>query len=70
MAASNVELTNFQRACVGEMVEVHKPVFLCKKNEESHNDDLLPFYHSNPELIDIYNLICDDSEDQERHKVP
>ena len=43
MAASKVELTNFERACAGEVIEVHKPVFLCKKNEESHDDDLLPF---------------------------
>jgi len=49
-------------------MEIYKPMFLCK-NEESHDDDLLPFYHSNSELKEIYNLICDSSEEKDDYQV-
>lgn len=69
MQASSVEFKNIERACAKEIIEVHKPVFLCKRNEESHDDDLLPFFHSNPELTDIYTIISNNSDDEQRKAV-
>jgi len=40
-------------------------VFDCGE-ERGHDDDLLPFYHSNPELLEIYKIISSDEEPPQR----
>ena len=63
--ANTIEFANFERACEKEVLEVHKVVFHCKGGDESH-DDLLPFFHSNPELTNIYKTITDSTNDAHR----
>ena len=64
--ANTIEFTNFGRAYEKEVLEVHKVVLHCKGGDESHDDDLLPFFHSNPELINIYKTIANNTNDVHR----
>jgi len=50
--ASEVELASFGQVREEEIAETVKPVFNCGE-EHGHDDDLLPFYHSNTELYKI-----------------
>ena len=66
--ASSVELQSFGRACEEEMTEVCVPVFHCNDRESGH-DDLLPFFHSNPELSEIFKIINSSDNEPEQRKV-
>ena len=68
MQASRVELQSFGRVCEEKITEVCVPVFQCNNREEfAHDDDLLRFFHSNPELSEIYKIISNsNNEPQQR----
>ena len=44
MQVSNIKFNWFGRACSKEVSETCKPVFSCMGDDESHDDDLLPFF--------------------------
>ena len=70
VGASSVELQSFGRTCKQEMTEVCVLVFHCNNRESSHDDDLLPFFHSNPELSEIFKIISNnDNEPEQRKKI-
>jgi len=46
MAASTAELRCFGRVYDEEITEVARPVFHCDGHNRDHDDDLLPFFHS------------------------
>ena len=64
--ANGIEFANFARACGKEVTEVCQVVFRCKGGDESHDDDLLPFFYSNPQLTDIYKMIARSTNDVHR----
>lgn len=68
MQAHNVEIQNFVRACQDEITEESVPVFQCSVEESGHDDDLLPFFHSNPQLCEIYRFIGSRNEEPPQRK--
>ena len=64
--ASGVEFANFGRACGKDVNEECQAVFHCNGDDESHDDDLLPFFYSNPVLTDIYEKIASSTNDVHR----
>ena len=69
MQASSVELQSFGRACEEEISEACVPVFQCNNPDSGHDDDLLPFFHSNPELSEIYKIISNSNNEPQQRKV-
>ena len=53
MPASNVTFTNIVRASKQEVTEICEGVWKCKEGN-NHDEDLLPFFLSNPELHMYY----------------
>ena len=68
VAASGVELESFGRICEKGIGEKATAVFRCDSEECGHDDDLLPFFHSNPELLTIYPLISNNVEEPQPRK--
>jgi len=66
MAGNTAELQSFGRACAEEINEVTTLVFHYDSHNCDHDDDLLLFYYSNPELSVIYKMI--NSKEKEHHK--
>ena len=62
MQANHVKLSNIERAC-GEIQEAHIPVLYCDASTPSHDDDLLPFFYSNRELNQVYQIFSDNSDE-------
>lgn len=54
--ACSVDFTSIARACKNQVTETYEAVGSCEKGEQ-HDDDLMPFFLSNPELIFFYESI-------------
>ena len=58
----------FGRACEEDITEVSVHVtHFCEKETPGHDDDLLPFYHANPELVGIYKDFASSDVSEERN---
>ena len=61
--ASNVKFANISRACLHGVSEEYVGVVECEHGEKP-DEDLMPFFLSNPELMMYY---CNINEDSHRH---
>ena len=61
--ACNVKFANISRACLHGVSETYVGVVECKHGENP-DEDLMPFFLSNPELVMYY---CNINEDSHRH---
>ena len=52
--ASDVQFTSIARATREDITETYEGIESCDKEEDDHDEDLLTFFHSNPELIAYY----------------
>ena len=68
MSASSAEVAYFGRVCEEDITEVSVHItHSCEKETPGHDDDLLPFYHANPELVGIYKDIASSDVSEERN---
>ena len=51
-----------------EIMETHVPVLSCG-NEASHDDDLLPFFYSNHDLSQVYQILSINSDESRKSKL-
>jgi len=65
--SSGAELTNFLRLCHYQINEARESVFHCSNQEDpGHDDDLLLFFHCNPEELVVYQHLCATDGEPER----
>lgn len=65
--ACTVKLSDIGRASK-EIMETHIPVLSCG-NEASHDDDLLPFFYSNRDLSQVYQILSINSDEPRKSKL-
>ena len=58
MQTAHMKLSYIERVCGKEIRETHIPVFDCNNEDVLHDDDLLPFFFSNPELTRVYPILA------------